>query len=160
MRALRVPLLLLVSFFLWAGCSRGTGPGAADEKTGTHKDVPPHGGIPVALGDDYNIELVRDPESGTLSGYVLDDEMEDFIRSSSPLVTMVATVNGRPQTLVLTAVANPATGEKVGDTSLFEGQADWLRTTGDFDAVLRTITIRGTTFTEVKFNYPRGNATD
>ena len=156
MKTLSVLLVLLASFLLWGGCNRGTDSGAAGEKVGMHKDVPPHGGTPVALGDDYNIELVRDPETGTLSGYVLDDEMEDFIRSSSPSITIIATVNGNSQTLVLAAVGNPATGETVGDTSLFQTQADWLKTTGNFDGVLQEITIRGTKFADVKFNFPKG----
>jgi hypothetical protein len=61
---------------------------------------------------------------------------------------------------MLAAVANPATGETVGDTSLFEGQADWLKTAREFDATLKTITVRGTTFAEVKFNFPKGNDKD
>jgi len=69
-------------------------------------------------------------------------------------------VNGAPQVLVLNAVANPATGETVGDSSLFETQADWLKTTRDFDATLKSIAIRGTTFTDVKFNFPKGNDKD
>jgi hypothetical protein len=156
MKTLKVLVLLLASFLLSGGCNRGTGPGAAEEKIGIHKDVPPHGGTPVALGDDYNIELVRDPETGTLSGYVLDDEMEDFIRSSSPSITILATVSGNTQTLVLEAVANLATGESAGNTSFFQTQADWLKTTGNFDGVLQEINIRGTKFAEVKFNFPKG----
>ena len=77
-----------------------------------------------------------------------------------PSFEIGASVSGQPQTLVLAAVANPATGETVGDTSLFETQADWLKTSKDFDAVLKSITIRGTTFTEVKFNFPKGNDKD
>lgn len=156
MKTLKILLVVLASSLLWGGCNRGTGSGAAEEKVGMHKDVPPHGGTPVALGDDYNLELVRDPDTGTLSGYVLDDEMEDFIRSSSPSITITATVNGKSQTLVLAAVGNPATGETVGDTSLFQTQADWLKTTGNFDGVLQEITIRGTKFADVKFNFPKG----
>ena len=59
------------------------------------------------------------------------------------------------------AVADPATGETVGDTALFETQADWLKTVKDFDGTLKkTITIRGTTFADVKFNFPKGNDKD
>ena len=113
------------------------------------------------LGDEaYHIELVLDAPSGTLQAYVLDGELENFIRSPVPSIEIDADVNGAPRSLVLAAVANPATGETVGDSSLFEAQADWLRTTGNFDAVLRSVTIRGTTFTGVKFNFPKGNDTD
>ena len=30
----------------------------------------------------------------------------------------------------------------------------------EFDATLKTITIRGTTFADVKFNFPKGNDKD
>ena len=108
----------------------------------------------MPLGDDYNLELVRDEGAGTLSAYVLDDEMEDFIRSSTPSITIVANAAGAVQTLVLQAVANPATGEKVGDTSLFEGPVDWSRLGARFQGTLQAITVRGTTFTRVQFQFP------
>jgi hypothetical protein len=157
MKAFKTSLLLLASCLLCGGCGKTSGPSAADEKPQLHKDVPPHGGTPVALGDDYNLELVRDAESGTLSGYVLDDEMEEFMRSSSPVLTITATVNGEPRTLVLAAVANSATGETVGDTSQFQGQADWIKTATSFEGTVQDITIRGSHFAEVKFNFPQGN---
>ena len=113
------------------------------------------------LGSEvYHIELVLDASAGKLQAYVLDGEMENFIRSAAPAFDVLATVAGETKTLTFLPVANPATGETVGDTSLFETQADWLKTTQDFDAVLKTITVRGTTFADVKFNFPKGNDTD
>jgi hypothetical protein len=70
---------------------------------------------------------------------------------------IVALVNGAAQTLVFKPVASPVTGETVGDTAQFEAKADWLKTTDKFDATLKSIVIRGTTFAEVKFNFPKGN---
>jgi len=157
-RRLLSAVLILVPPLLLGGCGRAADSNAADAKPQLHQDVPPHGGTPVALGDDYNLELVRDPAAGTLSGYVLDDEMEEFIRSSSPAVTLELTVGGEPRQLVLAAVANPATGETVGDTSLFQGQADWLKSAGNFTGKVRLITIRGTPFAEVPFAFPAGAA--
>jgi hypothetical protein len=156
------PLFLALSLpiAVCAGCSRA--PQAADSGTPhKHQHHPPHGGTPVVLGDEaYHVELVLDASSGTLQAFVLDGEMEDFIRSAVPSIEIVATVGGSPRTLVLAAVPNPATGETVGDTSEFEGRADWLRATPEFDGVLRSVAIRGTTFTDVKFNFPKGNDTD
>jgi hypothetical protein len=157
-RQRRLLILCLAPCLLWGGCGRKSAPGGAGEKTQIHKEVAPHGGTPVALGEDYNLELVRDADTGTLSGYVLDDEMENFIRSTTAAVTIVGTAKGVAHTLVLAAVANPATGETVGDSSLFQGQADWLKTTANFDGVVQGIAIRGTQFTDVKFNFPAGPA--
>jgi hypothetical protein len=157
MRAHRIAVLLAAMGVLACGCGKGSGGPASDEKPQLHKDVPPHGGTPVPLGDDYNLELVRDGAEGTLSGYVLDDEMEDFVRSSSGSITIVARFGGQTQTLVLGAVANPATGETMGDTSLFQGRADWLRATSSFEGELLSLTIRKTTFTGTRFKFPKNN---
>ena len=96
----------------------------------------------------------------TADAYVLDGEMENFIRSAAPSFEIVATVGGERRPLVLQAVANPATGETVGSTSLFEATADWLKTTPSFDAVLTTLDIRGSVFSAVPFNFPKGNDKD
>lgn len=150
--------LLIVPLVLAAGCSKKY---VMTDSPYKHVHHPPHSGIPVVLGDEvYHLELVLNAGTGTLQVYVLDGEMEAFIRSSVPSIEITAVVNGTPQTLVLKAVANPATGETIGDTSLFEAQADWLKITKEFDAVLKSITVRGTTFSAVKFNYPKGNDTD
>jgi len=153
--------LLLVPMAFMAGCSKKKPEPAADAKPPHHEHKPPHHGTPVVLGDEvYHVELVLDAATGKLQAYVFDGELENFIRSSVPSFEIDATVNGASQALVLNAVGNPATGETVGDSSLFETQADWLKTTRDFDAILRSITIRGTTFTDVKFNFPKGNDKD
>lgn len=156
------PLILALALpaALIAGCSRAPAPAPPGQPHG-HQHHPPHGGTPVVLGDEaYHVELVLDAQAGTLQAYVLDGEMEDFIRSAVPSIEIDADVDGVPHVLSLAAVANPATGETVGDTSLFQAQADWLRSAGKFDAVIRSVTIRGSTFTGVRFNFPKGNDAD
>ena len=154
--ACMLPLLLAAS-----ACSKKESPAAANAPVAKHEHHPPHGGTPVVLGDEiYHLELVRDAEAGRLSAYILDGEMENFIRSTAPSFEIVATVGGARRPLVLQAIANPATGETVGNTSLFEATADWLKTTPSFDAVLTTLDIRGTTFSAVPFNFPKGNDKD
>ncbi|MDB6126773.1 MAG: hypothetical protein JWM35_669 [Verrucomicrobia bacterium] len=156
-----LPIILVVALGFAAGCSKSNSSTAANAKPPKHEHHPPHGGTPVVLGDEvYHVELVLDATTGKLQAFVFDGELENFIRSSVPSFEIVATVSGQPQTLVLNAVPNAATGETVGDTSLFEVQADWLKTTPVFDATLKSITIRGTTFTDVKFNFPKGNDQD
>ncbi len=149
-------VLLLASVVVLGGCGKGSRPTAADDKPQLHKAEPPHGGTPVGVGDDYSLEVLRDADTGMLSCYVMDDDMEEFIRSSSPSIVMVARVGGEERKLVLSPVANVATGETLGNTSLFQGQADWLKTTSDFDVTIQGIAIRGNTFTDIKFNFPKG----
>jgi hypothetical protein len=150
MNFLRAAALALLALGTLAACHRTP----AAEKTEMHRDVPPHGGTPLALGDDYRLELVRDADTGTLSAYVLDDEMEEFIRSPSPAIEIVVEAGGQRRALVLPAVANPATGETVGDTSLFQAQAGWLKTVGRCDGAVKSIAVRGTTFTDIPFSLP------
>jgi hypothetical protein len=150
-------LPLFAALLLAVGCHKQH-PVAAGGGHGKHEHKAPHGGTAVVLGKEtYHIELVRDAATGTLQAYVLDGEMEKFIRTNASSFEITATVNGAPQTLTFKPVANAATGETVGDTSLFEASADWLKTTSQFDATLKSITIRGTAFNDVKFNFPKGN---
>ena len=153
--------LLLGAF---TACRQSDEPAGAVPAAATpakHEHKAPHGGTPVVLGHElYHLELVRDAAAGKLSAYLLDGEMENFIRTAAPALEIVATVAGAQQTLTLAAVANPATGETVGNTALFEAQADWLKTAATFDATLTTLTVRGTAFAAVPFNFPKGNDKD
>ena len=125
-----------------------------------HVDTPPHGGTPVALGDDYHIEFVLDAAAGALQAYFLDGEMENFVRISPPSFDLTVKLPSREEVLHFLAIANTATGEKVGSTALFEARANWLKTAKTFDAVLQEINVEGTLFTNVAFNFPKGNAKD
>ena len=155
-------LSLFITLALVAGCTKQSETVApATAATPKHEHKPPHGGTPVVLGAElYHVELVLDAATGRLQAYVFDGELENFIRSAVPALSITATVQGTPRTLLLPTVANPATGESVGDTALFEAQADWLKGVMEFDGTLESITIRGTTFTGVKFNFPKGNDRD
>lgn len=159
----RRPLLILaVSLLAFvASCSKQPMESTAATTPAKHEHHPPHGGTPVVLGDEaYHLELVRDAAAGKFTAYVLDGEMEEFIRAKAAAFDVVAIVAGAKQTLTFRAVANAATGETVGNTSQFETQAEWLKTTAAFDATLTALEIKGTTFTAIAFNFPKGNDKD
>jgi zinc/manganese transport system substrate-binding protein len=146
---------LLVSLCLGACARKAPGGGV-----GMHEDRPPHGGTAVALGDGtYHLEFVRDDREGRIDAYVLDDEMDDFIRIPSPSFGAIATVGGVARPLLFDAVANPATGETVGDSSCFEAQAGWLRSAGAFDLTLQSLSIGGTACAGVTVRLPGGDGT-
>jgi predicted small lipoprotein YifL len=150
-------LLLLLPVLLFAACGK-TGPTAAPAaaKAG-HEHKAPHGGTAIELGEEaFHLELVKE-ENGKLSAYVLDGELENFIRIASPSFQIVALAGGESRTLEFRAVASTATGETVGSTSHFEAEADWLKTTPTFGGLLTRLEIRGTVFTAVAFNFPQGN---
>jgi hypothetical protein len=120
-----------------------------------HAHVAPHGGTLVELGDHaFNVELLRDPATGKLTAWILDAHAENFVRIKASALELVAMPGGQFTPLTLAAVANPATGETVGDTSQFEVQADWLKTVGAFAGIV-TVEIRGTKFEKVGFSLPK-----
>ena len=87
-----------------------------------HQHVAPHGGTPVELGkEEFHLEFVLDDHAGKLSAYVLDGEMEKFIRVPAPGFTVSAKLSDRVETLNFKAVPNTATGETIGELPLATG---------------------------------------
>ena len=147
----------LVRWRIRAGAVAGT----PFDQVRPHQDQPPHGGTPVVLGDEqFHVELVRDPAAGSLRAYILDGEMEDFVRISARGFTILVDRDGRKEALGFKPVADLATGETVGDTSLFEARADWLKQTDHFKGVIQTLPIQDQTFQAVAFSFPEGNDKD
>ena len=138
-------------------CSKQPAHDHAAPAAAGHAHSAPHGGALVEVGEHaYNLEFVRDAATGRLTAYVFDGHVENFVRLKAPSFDVVATVGGEKRPLTFRAIANPATGETVGDTAQFEAQADWLKTTATFDAVIPALTIKGTAFTAIAFNFPKG----
>jgi hypothetical protein len=156
-----VRLLVFVSLLGgFAACAKQEAP-TATAPAARHEHKAPHGGTPIVLGREaYHLELVRDAAGGKLTAYVLDGEMDNFVRVKAASLEVVASGGTEKRLLTFRAVANPATGETIGDTSQFEAQADWLKTEAAFDATLSSLEIRGTAFTAVAFNFPKGNDRD
>ncbi len=138
--------LALLVLIAPAGCKRvgnaGDSPGS-----GGHVHTAPHGGTLVEVGNHaYNLELVRDGVAGRLTVYVLDGHAENFVRIAAPSIVLVAFVGGERRPLSLKAVANPATGETIGNTAQFEAEAAWLKSTAEFPGQIESLAIGGTTF--------------
>ena len=156
----------LVAFFcaIVAGCAKKDAHAGHDHAAAApakHEHHAPHDGTAIVLGkEEYHLEFVLDAAAGKLTAYALDGELENFIRVKALSFEVVATVGTEKKPLTFQAIANPATGETVGDTSQFEAQADWLKTTRSFDAVLTSLKIRNATFLRVAFNFPKGNDKD
>ncbi len=152
LRRLAFSLTLLAAL---PACSRqAPAPAPATDR---HGHSAPHGGTLVELGEHrFNLEFVRDAAAGKLTAYVLDAHAENFVRIKTTEMELIATVGADKRTLKLVAVANAATGETVGDTSQFETQADWLKTTEAFDAVVSVLWVGGTEFNQIKFHFSGG----
>jgi hypothetical protein len=147
---------LLLAALILAGCDAKEE--AKKGKGGKHEHQAPHAGTLVEFGEEFaHLELLLDVATGKLTGYVLDGEAEKPVKLDQKEI--ILKVKGKPAefTVTLAAVGNALTGEKPGDTSQFEGQCDALRGLKEFDAVVSRITIKGNSFSDVSFNFPKGN---
>lgn len=146
---------------LLTGCGAGkpaASPSPAEHK---HEHKPPHGGTPVVLGnEEYHVELVLDAPAATLQAYIMDGELENFVRVTAKSFEIAIQLPDQKATLLFNAIPNQATGEAVGDTALFEARAGWLKSTSAFDGVLKELTVRGTKYQNISFNFPKGNDQD
>jgi len=124
-----------------------------------HEHHAPHGGALQVLGEEAaHVELVLDEKTGKLTAYVLDGEAEKPVRIAQDVLRLkIVGVAGVDAVVELKAVANDLTGEKIGDTSQFEGASESLRGATRFDGVLESITARGVTFKAVPIGWPGGN---
>jgi hypothetical protein len=154
-----MPILSTFLFMLVSGCENGSSRTATGPAQGnTHEHKPPHGGTAVVLGnEEYHLEVLLTGETGVLQIYVMDAEFEHFIRIAQEVLELNVKTPARQETLVLAAVANNATGERVGDTALFQATADWLKGVTNFTAVLSKLTVKGQVYENVAFKFPEGN---
>ena len=153
MKSIRLPLALAAAAFFAAGCSKSHDHNKKSSGDG-HVHVAPHGGTLIELGEHaYNVELLRDRAAGKLTAWVLDGHAENFVRLKLPSFQLIAMPGGQYTPLTMQAVANPAAGETIGDTSQFEVQADWLKTAGGFSGIF-TVEIKGTKFEQVAYRLP------
>lgn len=151
MKAKHLLVLGAVALF---GCDdkKSDAPAAAPH---VHEHHAPHGGALEELGEETaHVELVLDPTSGRLTAFVLDGEAENPVRVVQPTLAFDFDGVGK---VVLTGVANPLTGETVGDTSQFEGASEKLKGATKFTGKLETITARGVKFDGVAIGFPGGN---
>ncbi len=147
---------LLSALLLACACDgRNQQPGKTNpSKAGGHhhEHVAPHGGTVIVLGDEaFHLEMIYDPAVGRVTLYVLDGHLENFIRlPAAGIVTSIA-LGETNRALVLTPVAQSATGETIGNTSQFGGAADWLKSSPELDGLISSIEVRGQQFTNVAF---------
>ena len=127
--------------------------------SGGHRHESPHGGTAVELGNhEAHLDVVLDSVVGKLTAYVMDAHAENFIRIPMESFEIIAKLPAGETTLVLKAAANTASGEKAGDTSQFEAQADALKGVVGFDAELKELTVRGKTYSKIPFHVGKAGA--
>lgn len=129
------------------------------ENAHSHDDhAPPHGGTPVVVADDkFHLELVLDATAGKMQAYVLDGHLERYVQVPETSFAMVAKVGGKDEQLTFQRATESASGKVPEKSSLFEAQAEWLKSTKAFEGSIPTITLNGTTFTNISFSFPKGS---
>lgn len=117
-----------------------------------HVHKPLMGGELVEVGDhQFNLEFKYDAARGVLQAWVLDAHAENFVRVGMAAFD-VQEEGGERRTITLRAVGNDITGEKIGDTSSFEGAAPWLNDIKHFDGVVKAIKVRDLEFRDIDFH--------
>ena len=112
-------LIILSSIILtfnW-GCSDDREKGG--NSGGGHVHQAMRGGILMELGphgSGHNLELLQN-NKGEFEIFILDAHADNYVRIKQSTIELNLADNN--STLTLNAVADPATGEKVGDSSLF-----------------------------------------
>ncbi|QOJ15421.1 MAG: hypothetical protein HRU75_12585 [Planctomycetia bacterium] len=125
-----------------------------------HQHLAPHGGVLVELGDhDANAEMLLDPDTGRLRLWLLDGCAANSLRSEADEIRMLVILPATPDrgesmfNLTLDAVANPLTGETLGDTSEFSVTSEDLRGVRAFKGVIQRIEMHGERYSDVSFEY-------
>jgi hypothetical protein len=160
-----VPFLgVVAALALLNGCgdskSGDHGHSHADGNGHSHGDdhTPPHGGTPVVVEEDkFHLELVRDAAAGKMQAYVLDGHLEGYVQVPETSFAIVAKAGGKDEQLAFHRAPEPASSKVPEKSSLFEAQAEWLKATKQFEGSIPTITLNGTTFTNISFSFPKGS---
>ena len=106
----------IILTFNW-GCSDDREKGG--NSGGGHVHQAMRGGILMELGphgSGHNLELLEN-NRGEFEIFILDAHADNYVRIKQSTIELNLADNN--STLTLNAVADPATGEKVGDSSLF-----------------------------------------
>lgn len=116
----RIEFLLLLPLIAFFGCENSSH-NHQGEGGSKHVHVAPHGGQLVEVGEHgsgFNLELLLNPD-GFLQIYVLDAHAENFVRISAPSIIISVPSENNPTVIACEPVEDQATGETIGNTSLF-----------------------------------------
>lgn len=153
-------VIILAAALTAASCAfaqpAGTGP--AQHQGHAHIHAAPRGGTLIVLAEEFlNMELVLDAAEGKLSAYILDDHAENPVRIAQKEIAIdLSSPKGKSTTatLLLKAVENPLTGEKVGNTSEFAAPVSQLKGAKQFKGTVREIIARGSKLKNVPVSFP------
>lgn len=149
---------------LLSGCGKresasSHGHSHADGEAHNHGAEPatPHGGTPVMIAEEkFHLELVPDPSSGKMQAYVLDGHLEGYVPVPETNFVLEAKSSGATRQLEFLRVPEVQSSNIAAKSTLFEAKAEWLNTVKEFEGSIPTITLNGSTFTNISFPFPKG----
>lgn len=147
-----IKLSSIATLFLLFSC------GPSEEEgghSGHHVHHAPHDGQLVELGEHgsgFNLELVLH-EDGFLMIYVFDAHVENFVRISANSIDIeIADANGTDRILVCEPVADPVTGETIGNTSLFTS-TERIRDLLPLQGIINKIEVMEFSYENIEINF-------
>jgi len=141
--------LFSTALLILFGCS--TDPHSSDHGS-AHIHQPLRGGVLMELGkhgSGYNLEILQNTNDH-LEIFILDAHAENYVRISQPSIELTLTDSN--QTMSLGAVADPATGETVGNSSLFRTESNISKNI-PLQGILRSLKIGSKTYTDQPFEF-------
>lgn len=129
----------------------------AKKKDHSHEHTAPHGGTLVVFGEEFaHVEMKLDKATGKLTIYTLDGEAEKGVAVEQADIEIEVK---KPKAFTVKAVAVESTlsGSKKGAATEFEVTSDQLKGLDNFDAVVKSLKIKGKDHANVAFNFPKGN---
>ena len=152
--------LILLSALGIAGCGDDHPQNGSLGDSGHHQHVAPHGGTLLEVGphgSGFNLELLLQSD-GFLHIYILDAHAENFVRIAAETIELeILDLNQSRPKIVCKAVADPGTGESVGDSSLFTS-TETITGFLPLKAKIQTLPIKKQVYENIVFELP-GNST-
>jgi hypothetical protein len=133
----------------------------ACQKEREDRECSPRGGTLVEIGDQLAfLDVLLDPGTGRLTIHVLDGSAAQPIRLAQSKIKMTIVLpplddetTGHIINVTLDAVENAATGQTVGNTSVFSAELPRLVGHDHFAAVVGELEIQGTMVTGLNVLY-------
>ena len=141
--------LFSAALLLLCGCS--SDPHSSNHGS-AHIHQPLRGGVLMELGkhgSGYNLEILQNHED-QLEIFILDAHAENYVRIAQPSIELTLTDSN--QTMSLGAIADPATGETVGNSALFRTESNISKNI-PLQGILRSLKIGSKTYTDQPFEF-------
>ena len=129
--------------------------GHAHDEDGNCVHEAPNGGSMISYGNDFAfIEFLLDNKTGTMTAFIYAGHSVTPQKIKDETITLNLASGEEKNQLILKPEVSELTKNKVGDSSKFVGQSDWLKGKEKFDIWVEPVTIKGVKQKQVHFVFP------